>query len=117
MTVPDQPGGGWGGSKLRADYPPEVGPFCSPITNEQFKKWDCDKSGQRMGWGAIRKYYKRDMKYELIHTPKQLFEVGARYLQKRIEDTRLGKMKRGQRLYSSFQDFDAQASNKEGLPA
>jgi len=33
MTVPDQPGGGWGGPGLHADYPPEVGPFCSPITN------------------------------------------------------------------------------------
>ena len=25
-------GGCWGGSRLRADHPPEVGPFCSPIT-------------------------------------------------------------------------------------
>ena len=34
MTVPDQPGGGWGGSRLRADHPPEVGPLCSPITRQ-----------------------------------------------------------------------------------
>jgi hypothetical protein len=83
---------------------------------EKFKEWDCDQSGQRMGWGVIRNTYKRDMKYELIHTPKPFFQSGARYLQDRIENTRLGKMKRGQKLYDSFQDFDEQASNAEELP-
>ena len=83
---------------------------------EKFKKWDCDQSGQRMGWGVIRNSYKREMKYELIHTPKTLFEAGARYLQQRIENTRLGKMKQGQRLYNPFEDFDEQAGNDEDLP-
>jgi hypothetical protein len=83
---------------------------------EKFKKWDCDRNGQRMGYGVIRNSYKRDMKYELIHTPKTLFDAGARYLQERIESTRLGKMKRMQKLYSAFQDFDEQTSNDEGLP-
>jgi hypothetical protein len=83
---------------------------------EKFKKWDCDQRGQRMGWGVIRKAYTREMKYELIHTPKPLFEAGARYLQQRIENTRLGKMKQGQRLYSPFESFDEQAGNDEGLP-
>lgn len=44
---------------------------------EQFKKWECDRNGQRMGWGVIRNAYKRDKKYELIHTPKALFEAGV----------------------------------------
>lgn len=83
---------------------------------EQFKKWDCDQSGERMGWGAIRKFYKRDMKYELIHTPKTLFEAGALYLQQRIEKTQLGRIKRGQKLYSAFTDFDGQTAN-DPLPA
>jgi hypothetical protein len=83
---------------------------------EKFKKWECDRNGQRMGWGVIRNSYKRDMKYELIHTPRTLFEAAARYLQQRIENTRLGKMKHGRNLYSRFEDFDEQASDDEGLP-
>ena len=37
MTVSEQPEGGWGGSRLRADHPPEVGPFYSPITRNMHK--------------------------------------------------------------------------------
>ncbi|RPI63463.1 MAG: hypothetical protein EHM48_02425 [Planctomycetaceae bacterium] len=84
---------------------------------EKFKNWECERNGQDMGYGVIRNSYKRDMKYELIHTPKTLFDAGMRYLQKRIENTQLGKMKRTQKLYSVFQDFDEQASNNEPLPA
>lgn len=83
---------------------------------EKFKKWECDRNGQRMGYGVIRNAYKRELKYELIHTPKAHFDVGARYLQRRIVNTRLGRMKRGQRLYSLFSEFDEHTGNDEGLP-
>ena len=84
---------------------------------EKFKKWECDRTGKRMGWGVIRNAYKRDIKYELIHTPKALFEQGVRYLQRRIENTRLGRTKQGQKLYSTFEDFDERTSDNESLPA
>jgi 5-methylcytosine-specific restriction endonuclease McrA len=83
---------------------------------EKFKKWDCDISGQRMGYGVIRIAYTRDIKYELIHTPKESFEAGSQFLQRRIENTRLGRTKRGQKLYDHFDEFDEQTSNAEGLP-
>ena len=83
---------------------------------EKFKKWDCDISGQRMGYGVIRNAYKRDIKYELIHTPKESFEAGSQFLQRRIENTRLGRTKRGQKLYDHFDEFDEHSSNAEGLP-
>ena len=83
---------------------------------EQFKKWECDRNGQRMGWGVIRNAYKREMKYEVIHTPKEMFEDAVEYLQRRIRNTRLGRMKKCQRLYSEFNEFDEKASGKERLP-
>ncbi len=84
---------------------------------EQFKKWDCDSTGKKMGWGMIRNAYKREMKYELIHTPTEHFERGARYLQGRIAKTRLGRMFKGKRLYSQFNDFDETVADKDPLPA
>lgn len=83
---------------------------------EQFKRWECDHNGQRMGWGVIRNAYKREMKYEVIHTPKEMFEDAVEYLQRRIRNTRLGRTKKRQRLYSEFDEFDERASGKEGLP-
>ncbi|MCG3180923.1 MAG: hypothetical protein BIFFINMI_03288 [Phycisphaerae bacterium] len=83
---------------------------------EKFKKWDCDRSGTRMGYGVIRNAYEDELHYKVIHTPVSLFEQGARFLQQRIENTRLGRMKRGQKLYSQFDDFDERTSNDEGIP-
>lgn len=83
---------------------------------EQFKKWECDRNGQRMGWGVIRNAYKREMKYEVIHTPKEMFEDAVEYLQRRIRNTRLGRMKKCQRFYSEFKEFDEKTSGKERLP-
>jgi len=84
---------------------------------EKFKKWECDRIGKRMGYGVIRHAYKDELKYELIHTPKAHFEAGARYLQQRIDNTQLGRMNRGRKLYSLFGEFDERVSNDEGLPA
>jgi hypothetical protein len=56
------------------------------------------------------------MKYEVIHTPKEMFEDAVEYLQRRSRNTRLGRMKKRQRLYREFDEFDERASGKEGLP-
>lgn len=82
---------------------------------EKFKKWECERAGRRMGYGVIRNRYKDQMHYELIHTPVAQFEKAARYLQERIRNTKLGRMRKGQKLYDSFDEFDDN-SEKVGLP-
>jgi hypothetical protein len=74
-----------------------------------FKKWDCDRNGVKLTGAPIYRGYKRDMKFDWKLTPKSHFEKGAEYLKQRIDKTTLGKMKRaqGNRLYRSFEEFQA----------
>lgn len=72
----------------------------------KFKEWECGITGQKMVYPLIYRSYKRDMKYDLKHTPASLFESAVSYLRRRIENTRLAKTRRGQKLYSSFEEFD-----------
>ena len=83
---------------------------------QKFKKWECDRTGQEMKYPVIHRAYKAKIKYELKHTPRSLFDGAVSFLQQRIRDTRLGRMKRNQRLYSDFQDFDGQTVEDEPLP-
>jgi len=74
----------------------------------EFKEWECDKKGERMNYPLIRIAYEREIKYKVKDTPRELFDRAAEYLQGRIENTKLGRIKKkqGQKLFSSFNEFD-----------
>jgi len=78
----------------------------------EFKKWECEKKGSPFKYQLIYVSYKRKIKYNWSHTPLVHFDAGVGYLQKRIENTMLGRIrkKEGEKLYSSFETFD----QKEG---
>jgi len=74
----------------------------------EFKKWDCDINNEPMKYPLIYVAYKRELKYDMRNTPCEHFDLAVRYLQKRIENTRLGRKrkKEGKKLFSSFETFD-----------
>ncbi len=71
----------------------------------RFKEWQVGKP--QMKYAFIRKAYEREIGYGLKFTPLDKFEAACRFLQRRIENTKLGRQNRakGQRLYSSFDEF------------
>ncbi len=73
-----------------------------------YKGWECNKKGEKMIHSLIRKAYFREFKCKVKDTPLDRFEEAAEYLQGRIADTMLGRnlRKRGQELFSTFDDFD-----------
>lgn len=75
---------------------------------KEFKKWDCDSTGQPMNYAMVRVAYEREIKYRVKETPLELFEAAVRFLQRRIANTKLGriKLKQGGRIYSDFGTFD-----------
>ena len=79
----------------------------------KFKAWDCERTGDRMSHALIYVAYKRDMKYDLKHTPKDLFDAAVGYLHRRIANTRLGRMRTGQKLFSSFDGFDKSGTSTQ----
>ena len=74
----------------------------------KFKEWDCKKKSEPMKYSLIYESFKREMKYDMKNTPREHFDAAVRYLQKRIENTMLGRnlKKKGRKLYSSFETFD-----------
>lgn len=82
----------------------------------EFKKWDCDQEKRPMKYPMIYVSYKRDMHYSISNTPVALFDEASAYLQKRIKNTKLGRMKgKHQRLFQLFTNFDGQADANESL--
>lgn len=81
-----------------------------------FKEWECETSGQVMRYGLIYAAYARNMRYGMAGTPTGLFEDGVQYLQRRIRNTKLGRIKRGQRLFCTFEEFEGQGSDAGGPP-
>ncbi len=74
----------------------------------EFKKWDCEKNGEKMNYSRIRVAYQRVFKYKVKDTPIEHFEKAVAYLQDRIRKTKLGRNKnsQGQRIFREFEEFD-----------
>lgn len=72
------------------------------------KNWDCKTNGEKFNPHQLRSSYKREIKYELNDTPLELFEAAVRFLQGRISNTKIGRIRKsqGQVLFSSFDEFD-----------
>jgi len=82
-----------------------------------FKEWDCRRSGERMRYPLIYKAYERETGYPMPNTPKDMFGRAAEFLQCRIQNTRLGRNRRGQKLFRTFAEFDDRAKPNEDMPA
>ncbi|HUV42267.1 MAG TPA: HNH endonuclease signature motif containing protein [Sedimentisphaerales bacterium] len=79
----------------------------------EFKEWECKKAKIKMNYSLIRVAYEREMKYKIKDTPQNMFGRAVEYLQKRISNTKLGRIKksRGQEIFSSFETFDQNELN------
>lgn len=74
----------------------------------EFKEWEVGKSA--MNYALIRVNYKQEMKFTIAHTPLDRFDEAVTYLQRRIRNTKLGRMKaaEGNPLFQSFEEFSAE---------
>jgi hypothetical protein len=81
-----------------------------------FKEWECDQKQEEMRYGLIHVAYQREMGYSMVGTPKELFDQGVLYLQRRIMNTVLGRSKRDQKLFCSFEEFDERSPQGNDLP-
>jgi hypothetical protein len=74
----------------------------------KFKEGDCKRDNLKMNYAFIRVAYKREMKYNIKDTPRDIFDRAVEYLQKRISNTKIGRIQksRGQKLFSRFENFD-----------
>lgn len=70
----------------------------------ELKAWDV---GREMRHQVIYQNYRQYMKSSFELTRLDQFMKGCAYLQKRIDQTKIGRMRRaqGQRLYQEFEDF------------
>lgn len=73
----------------------------------EFKKWDCDNSGQPMKHALIRVAYQREIGSKVKDTPVERFEAASTFLQRRIDETKFGRIQRsrGTRNYSTYPDW------------
>jgi hypothetical protein len=79
----------------------------------ELKKWERDTTQKKMVYSRIYAAYKREMKYDWKHTPQRLFPRAVTYLHKRIENTKIGRIrkKEGQKLYRTFEEFQAESAD------
>lgn len=82
---------------------------------QKFKEWECNKKGVKLQYGKIWGSYQDEIKYTPQNTPIDLFDNAVAYLQGRIRNTKLGRIKnsRGQKLFSDFDNFDEKTSADE----
>jgi len=79
----------------------------------EFKGWECSTTGTKPGFSRIYSAYKREMKYDWKHSPQALFPRAVAFLQRRIDDTKLGRIKKSRRekLYSTYEEFRAESGD------
>jgi hypothetical protein len=83
----------------------------------KLKEWECKEDNMKMNYAFIRVAYEREMKYSIKDTPRDIFDIAVEYLQKRISNTKLGRIEknRGQELFSTFETFDQKKDQRELL--
>ncbi len=81
----------------------------------KFKEWECKGDNLKMNYAFIRAAYEREMKYNIKDTPQDMFDRAVEYLQKRINNTKLGRIKknRGQELFFRFETFDQNKKDQQ----
>lgn len=73
----------------------------------EFKKWDCERTGKPMKYPLIRVAYQKEMGCKVKDTPVEQFEAACAFLQRRIDNSVLGRIqrKKGLPTYSSYSDW------------
>jgi len=81
----------------------------------QFRAWDAKRKGEEFKGGFIHGKYAQKIKYAIRTTPLDQFERGVEFLQTRILNTFIGRKMnaRGQRAFSSFDEFDGEGDMSE----
>lgn len=71
----------------------------------EFKEYEVGKGN--MHYPIIYKSYEREIGYSINNTPLNRFADACHYLQRRIGNTKLGRMlkSQGRKLYSTFEEF------------
>jgi len=105
------------GRSRRSSLPRPVGTVCDDPRRvgylqylakryNQLREWDVGNGA--MNYAFIHAAYRREMKYAVRTTPLDLFEKGAGWLQRRVLNTKLGRMMaaRGRGVFSAFDEFD-----------
>jgi len=78
--------------------------------------WPMVKFGDVVEREVQKALRKTLLKYQL-HRDQDLFGRAAEFLQRRIHNTRLGRNRRGQKLFRTFAEFDDKAKPNEDMPA
>ena len=110
----------------RAAFPRAAGTVCDDSRKvgylqylakryNQFRAWDAKRKGEEFKGGFIHGEYARKIKYAIRTTPLDQFERGVEFLQTRILKTFIGRNMnaRGQRVFSSLDEFDGQGDMSE----
>lgn len=81
----------------------------------EFKEWEVGKKAIK--YAMIRVAYKREMKFTIAHTPLDRFEDAVAFLQRRIRNSKLGRIKAGEgnRLFETFEEFATKRPNAQPL--
>lgn len=76
----------------------------------EFKDWEVGRDA--MNFARIYKDYERAMKFSIANTPLELFQDAVEYFQRRIRNSKLGRMKarEGNRLFETFEEFLSRSS-------
>ncbi len=74
----------------------------------EFKRWETGKTAVK--YALIHVAYRRAMKYSIANTPLDHFAEAVTFLQQRIRNTMLGRIKAkdGNRLFEIFEEFVSQ---------
>lgn len=77
-----------------------------------FKKANLDAEGGKMNYSLLYKAIKRKIGFKWDETPYDRYEDLCTYLQKRIDDTILGKTRKrnGMKNYSTYLEYEAEKS-------
>ncbi len=72
-----------------------------------FKRYEVGKAGLKYSiiHKQIKKRYKIGANRTVYHTPIEKFEDLSNFLQDRISTTKLGRIKRGQKVYSTYEQY------------
>jgi hypothetical protein len=83
----------------------------------EFKKWHCSTSGEKMVYPLIYNSYRNEIKYSITDTPRELFDKASKYLHKRLLNTKLGRIlnKQNRRVYRTFDQFDDRTKPDEDI--
>ncbi len=73
----------------------------------EMKKWDCERTGTPMKYPLIRIAYQKEIGCKVKDTPVEQFAAACSFLQRRIDNTTLGRIqrKKGHSNCSAYSDW------------